>query len=361
MMLSTARARTSPTDNRPAFTLIELLVVIAIIGILAGLTTVAIGKIMNFMDEVRVVNEINQLAQGCENFKLRYGRYPPSRIILKEKGNYISADAGEAFSAQYLQAIFTNIDLNLWTTSGNKEWHDWNGDGKLDDTPFDLQGDECLVYFLGGIPYRDPTGVIGLGGFCRDKAKPAIRTNTESSYEFQAARLVIGYQVNLIRYAKTPSEKRFMIARNNQFPVYVDHYGAPFAYFAPRGGGATNSYACRYFNPPTYDLPSDCSALCDAPAAMSEPRFVPYWESVNAPPSAPFPTYLFRFYAAEKFQIISAGRDKDFGVGGQYTPRGSTTLPISPVPPFPPPLVVNRINEQDNVGNFGEGRLGTGK
>ncbi len=41
------------------------------------------------------------------------------------------------------------------------------------DGPYILHGHECLVFFLGGIPYQDPaTGVFGMTGFGKDPVNP---------------------------------------------------------------------------------------------------------------------------------------------------------------------------------------------
>ena len=43
----------------------------------------------------------------------------------------------------------------IFSTPTERFWYDFNGNGVLD-PPYILQGDECLVFFLGGVPFQDP-------------------------------------------------------------------------------------------------------------------------------------------------------------------------------------------------------------
>jgi general secretion pathway protein G len=303
--------------------LVELLVVIAIIGILASLTMVVITKIMDTGDRTKLLTEISQLAQACETFKLRYGRYPPSRIVLIEQpttsanGFYHPGNLDHVYSVKYLQDIFTGIHVakglpstDYWGIWNPPHAHDWNGDGEL--TPgvaVALEGDQCLVYFLGGIPQVDPsTGAVGLSGFCTDKTNPTRptpgRTRDGPFYEFQGGRV-----------------KMLPPPRNNGFPVYLDRYGTPYAYFLARSGNQNNY--CK-----------DCPSLCG-------PTFVPYIQSQQTAPLA------VTYYRPQAFQIISAGRDRMFGTGGLYV-QGAGATGVG-------------IHDRDNMTNFGESTLGTGR
>lgn len=70
-----------PVGGLQAFTLIELLVVILIMSIVAslvvGLSSVASRK----SKESRIRTELNQLITALENYKARYGFYPPDNAI----------------------------------------------------------------------------------------------------------------------------------------------------------------------------------------------------------------------------------------------------------------------------------------
>jgi prepilin-type N-terminal cleavage/methylation domain-containing protein len=278
------RLQRTDRPGRPGFTLIELLVVIGIIVILSTLTIVTIGGVYRYIDQVRTSAEIRQLADACEAFKLKYGRYPPSRIVLSETpGGY------DANSQLYLGSIFTNIDLS--------QPIDWNGDGTIQTAPWVLEGDECLVYFLGG---------PNLQGWCTDKSKPWVATpgrNREGPfYEFRTDRLV---------------------QRRPGFFVYNDRYGRPFLYFAATANQTSNNYF----------------AHCPTSAG----NFEPYWDSARSTTS---PVANKFYYMADKFQIISAGEDRNYGTGGPYNRSNP-----SAVGPF----------DRDNLTNFTEGKLHTGR
>ncbi len=211
--------------GRRGFTLIELLIVIGIVLMLAALSRAAIQQVRIAVDYSRTKHEIGQFEDALELFKQRFGVYPPSQLRLRERGYYEfpenatdTHDQLDSFSAQKLREVFSGIDLELYRHSGGTRWHDWNGNGRPDD-PFVIEGDESLVFFLGGIPKRDPmSGAIGLTGFYPDRSQP---TNPGGGsrlgpyYEFAGQRLA------------WPQPDR---VRPNALPVYQDYFGTPYVY-----------------------------------------------------------------------------------------------------------------------------------
>lgn len=83
--------RPYPSNRRPSgFTLVELLVVMTIIIILMGFTLGVMRYVGTAQGNAQVKAELNALASGLEQFKLRYGDYPyiadgaDPEVVLKE-------------------------------------------------------------------------------------------------------------------------------------------------------------------------------------------------------------------------------------------------------------------------------------
>ena len=74
----TAHCAPIPFQRFNAFTLIELLVVIAVITVLAALLIPAGGIMVQKAQIQRAVSEREQLTTAIDNYKSRYGYYPPS-------------------------------------------------------------------------------------------------------------------------------------------------------------------------------------------------------------------------------------------------------------------------------------------
>jgi prepilin-type N-terminal cleavage/methylation domain-containing protein len=65
-----------------AFTLVELLVVIAVIGVLAGLGLSVAGGVRKQQYIRTATAELNQIETALDNYKAKYGFYPPSNPNL---------------------------------------------------------------------------------------------------------------------------------------------------------------------------------------------------------------------------------------------------------------------------------------
>src|SRR5439155_12310413 len=192
-----------------------------LIGMLVCLLVPVISQSYRRGKEAAEITEINSLSLALQQFKDRYGVYPPSQIILREDGDYSTATlpvtgniggrgnfgdgfvdypaqgAGGVFlrsvSIEYLRRIWPQLQLNTGATAGpapgmvtsgpNQYISDWNGSGFFDNTTFLLSGDECLAFFLGGIPAGEPRdnpairtgqGAPGTRGFSKDPLNPTL-------------------------------------------------------------------------------------------------------------------------------------------------------------------------------------------
>jgi prepilin-type N-terminal cleavage/methylation domain-containing protein len=279
-MTRTRRGR----SRRAAFTLIELLVVIAIIAILVALTAAAVMRALSKGPELATKSDIQNMDSQLSATKSNLGvTYLPSHLRLREDSNYTSANP--AIQADYnqtkgfLQQAFGRHIVDPGTQI------DWNGDGAIANTDLLLEGEQVLVFLLGGQPQYGANGAIGMKGY-PPQTSPGGTTKRGPFYEFQPGRL---------RAFSAPDP-----LNGNQpsllFPVYVDSWnsgtfagskGMPYVFFSsyvPEGNGSYQG---------------DCPSLM---------------------PNGPYVDPTGRWLNASTWQIISAGADGQFGPGGLFNP-----------------------------------------
>jgi hypothetical protein len=264
-----------------------------VIILVAGLLLLAAVALLPFVvingdgPELRTRNELTQLNNAVQNFKSRREVYPPSRIKLcSNRADYNPNDPLDAHSLKYLDRI--------WPGLRDFKEIAWSG-AQLPRGGVVLEGDQCLVFFLGGVPGEE-TGRPTLLGFSEDPQNPADGEKRRAPlFEFRTSHLVK--------------------LRGSPFYSYLDSYGKqPFAYFST--GTRPNGY-----NP----LGStDCPGL----------GVWPYAADLGPP---------VRYRNPESIQIISAGADGKFGPG--------TVLPDGQ--PWTPQIAHQIASEgRDDMANF---------
>ena len=163
MRLSTRQ----PVHQRRGFTLIEIMVVIVIIAILLSLLLPAISGARRRARVAQVRGEIGTLESAIASFRQEYGIEPPGSIRLFATPNGWNKTASTArdeairvASRAYIRQVWPQFDFN--TTAGGAFWS----------TDKDLNGAECLVFFLGGV--GDPNSGTTLIGFTKNPSIPFL-------------------------------------------------------------------------------------------------------------------------------------------------------------------------------------------
>lgn len=330
--------------QRRGFTLVEMMVVILIIAVLVGLISAAVARARTKANQVRARTDIGQLAVALESFKSRYGFYPPSRIKLCENFNWYNLGNPKApnyqldvDSVQILQRMFPRIDMFAWANPSPMGWIDWNGNLLFDAGPSVagapapgaqiLEGDQCLVFFLGGIPDNAPGQQPHCLGFASQSSNPTAPSGERQRpfFEFEEGRLVVqrrGPAGATPINASAPSYYSYLdtYSRVDTTGVYLLGQGNVYAYFSSyKSRNGYNRYVPAFFAGllSTDQRSSDCWNLEVWPIALPTPtnNTSPYDPAVlfsNAP----------KYYNPDTFQILSAGADHFFS-------RGTEILAIS--------------------------------
>jgi hypothetical protein len=338
---------------RGAFTLVELLVVIAIIIVLVSLMIVAVPKALSPAYEAQTRTDITQLCAAVQSFETKFQvSYIPSRIILCK--NYLNYFQGgnpangiiQVFpgvpsqlhqdSLAYLQRVFPRINTSAWATTGI----DWNGNGSPDPaisisvTPYNakgalfncngyaLEGEQCLAFFLGGIPQDNGNGTFTATGFSTNPGNPAQAGDDRVPpfFEFRTDRLV---------QWTPPGQPAGYTGTAPGFPSYLDSYGkTPYAYFSGYRMSETQSNGynryVNYSNPYLLLHPAgtfggtqcdpvttDCQALPWAKGKPPDENNLGVWPHAQFMAGNGPPVYL----NPRSFQLLSAGKDLYFGQG----------------------------------------------
>ncbi len=370
----------SPTRRRTGFTMVELLVVILIIAILMALLLPAINAAVIAAKNAQVAAEENNLQTALADFKNKYGEYPPSRIILVNSGNYSPSNTAPTATnvvgggtndvtfndlfqrtARAMRKYFPRASgyFNVTGPGLASTWTN-NSNGYVI-----LEGDECLVFFLGGMPQKLSTGSgsgWGMTGFNRDPANPF-------GYVPNGQRTVPLFEF---------SPQRLVDLDGDGYPSYVDPLSAnnvpsdqrSYAYFSAYGN---NGYDPNDVNQGDGTNPTVQHEVDDNGATVSRQFYLSF--SVNssgtasryATSTAPNPYTIgdpaatsganTQWVNPQTCQIISAGRDGLWGLGGAYDGSSSSNkLPVG-FASDPSDAAIVRKNERDNITNFSGGRL----
>jgi len=379
--------------RRAAFTMVELLIVILIIAVLVALLVPALAAAIRRARQAATTSEINVIATSLAQFKSAYGFFPPSRLYLSEVGLFptgsttqmttFSGNPGSDMtegqlaqrSLRYLQRMFPRVAFSTVgaTMNGTTAWYDYNGNGKAD-ADYVLQGHQCLVFFLGGVPIYDPGlgAFTGMGGWGKNPVNPFSNSivgnpmvslaRTTPLMEFKNSRLVADATIPVANGLFFPG---YYDQTNNILNKTSSSYSVNFyAYFS--------SYEGAGYDPNDVDFAEpDFTQSVPAVTLAFTPSFPVVGSSTTlliSPAPNPYTTSLsvaaggtVSYQNPQSYQIISAGDDGFYGPGGQYSPNNRTaaTPPDTVNTPYnsTDPSAV-RMPEHDNLTNFANGPLG---
>ena len=283
-------SKTLHNTHRLGFTLIELMVVIVIIGILMALILPAISNVRYNARVAEVSAEFTRMELALATFQNRFGTYPPSSITLY--GTETAWDA-DPTAKSVIRTIWPDFDFATGGR-GDQTIHPWGVDHKV------LTGDECLVFFIGGVPvYQTGSTIPTLNGFSKNSRWPfaVAGENRDGPFytEFKAERFVDGVGGESIA---------------DQMPSYLDSL-------------------------PDQSTPIWYSAATNGRYANGEPA---YYQGDDKTP-----------WKRDSYQIISPGSDTTFGniiktAGFKATYTDTTNFST-------------RKDERDNITNFSGGLL----
>ncbi len=275
--------------RRAGFTLIELLVVIAIIAILVALLMAAVQAVRGRSADAGAMADLSELKASLATFKGKYGVYPPSRFRLYPfASDYQNDIQGKyAWSNPALAQASMTLLNQMWPNLGAGPfiWDGVNVNPKPNQPPVDLDGDQCLVFFLGGIPTQ-VNGVFGTKGFANDSHNPTNTSPTvkwnQPFFNFPSGRL----------YTPARGSNKFYSAN---FPSFKDYYGyQPYVYLS--AGNRPNGYD------PNYGI-----TLANTSNPKTTATVTAYFDVTSSPL-----TGVYKFIEPNTYQILCAGRNGDF-------------------------------------------------
>jgi prepilin-type N-terminal cleavage/methylation domain-containing protein len=272
----------STRKRRAGYTLIELLVVIAIIALLVALSVGAVMRIITVQPRTQASYEIGKLQQSLQTAQQTYqGASLPGKLYLDNNiANYRTAAPG---TLQFQTAlVLGNMFGPRFIKNGATLSNGWDGTGTASG-PFILEGDQALVFYLGGIPNTNG-GANQCLGFSNNPLDPTATGGTRIGpfYQFPSSRL--------IKWPHPAGNKsgNFFSFLDPYLPSKAGNVNQPYAYFGANG-------------PNNYNAAGDCPTLV----------ILPYYQTAGVAPN----TYA-QYFNPNTFQIISAGADNNFGTGG---------------------------------------------
>jgi type II secretion system protein G len=274
--------------QRVGFTLVELLVVVAIIGILATLITAAAFRVTSKARETTIRMKINQLESALEQYKIKFGEYPPNSSDHDAVVRHIK----KRWPRCHVLQVGTGPTSSIYVDKTPLNPTSPKASAKINDR---LNDRNALLFWLGGfcngdgkycgfnVDQSDPFGV--------SDARPSDAYDNEVFIELQEGVDVVEKTVSTS--TSTPKETfRYIVIRD-----------CPVVYFRGSRGGGPGAYDSS--------LSIDFSFL-DGCSEIG--TIVPYKKDAT------------RWHNPETYQLIHPGLDGKFGSGtsARITDGGSS-------------------------------------
>ncbi len=285
--------------HRKGFTLIELLIVISIIAILAGLLLPVIGAVRRRGQVTATVLEIQNLKNAIEQYKQKFGDYPPdgSNTVVFQRHIRIAFPRIAPQEIANLNSLILDSH-NLAVTK--------------------LDAAEALVFFLGGFSDDPRFPFTGKGG-------PFTGSRSTGIFDFDPTRLSTGDTTVNINTSSNPimvllstdesALHNQAAAERDIFPVYFPkNCDTPFVYFDSRTYMSRSIY---YYNnnpvPPVQYPPADwCFGNPHShPVTSIKGVARPYRGDQRH--NIVSDIHPYKWINADTFQVVASGTDHDFG------------------------------------------------
>jgi prepilin-type N-terminal cleavage/methylation domain-containing protein len=294
-------------------------------------------------------------------------------------------------STLYMQRFFPRASsIPLSNAVAAPFWYDFNGNGSADAPGgfgvlnanwIYLEGYECLVFFLGGIasPIVNPDGTIsyGMSGFGKDPQKPFTTNGDPGTNPLPAAMLSLNRHPSFFEWKNDrlgDLDGDGMLDYGDSLSTRTDHL--PYVYFS--------SYDGQGYDPNDQNIAeaSDSTGIgpisrlfsCNLGISTTATAHFTGLTANVIESCAPNPytsstpllgggQKIATFINGNTFQILSPGRDREYGVGGQFDPNANLRLTddgwMYPGPKASPVSTDGslRIRERDNLTNFHTSKL----
>jgi prepilin-type N-terminal cleavage/methylation domain-containing protein len=326
---------------RRGFTLVELLIVIAIILVLAGLLLAAFSTARQSARTLQTTHEIRDLDKAIAEFKTKFGFVPPSHVVER-------ATDGNFYVRQFV--VPTRTDQPEYLVF-RKMWDRWDpanqtygaipgvlpADGVTINPAIPyyparagetLDNNQAMVYFLAG-----PTNQGWSNG---GPIAPTGNTKINAFYEFQQGEQLVPFGAGA--------------------PRFHDPYGIPYAYFS--GNTQNDQFDARaHFPWNTTQTATFQRGATTVTYPVAPLTYDPATDTTATKTVHPFRSPGGKWLNAGRWQIVSAGRDKQFGFGSPIV--GATPVIVD----FMPGVGDYELKAKgmDDLSNFASGNLGVGQ